>query len=332
MVAKVPVYSNDLSDLRWLQVKAASAGSGTLKGKTGVRLENGMLVVPNLEMSRGAVEVEIAATGPCYSGIAFRFADPLNFELAYAQPHTSGMWDAIQYDPVFHGSNTWQAFHGPGFQKKASVPTGEWFTFRVEFEGDRAWASVGEQAPLVVSHLARPVTAGGIGLWTYMPAYFRDLRVYESPLSEPPAAEPDASVPIGAITEWFAEGYGAVAAEPHGILLLSRYFPMALREVTLSRRFTLEQDCEVRMAFGFSDDLSLSVDGENIFAGVHLFKPTPDRAGRGYIQYGAIKVSGKLATGEHVVTAKLRVTEGFGWGLALSMEAEGLELLPAAAL
>lgn len=332
MSARVPVYTNDLVDLRWLQVKASVAVPGTLKGGNGIRLEDGMLLVPNLELSQGAVEVEIVGPGPCYSGIAFRFADPLNFELAYASPHSSGMWDAIQYDPVFHGSNTWQAFHGTAFQKKVSVPTGDWFTFRVEFEGTRAWASVGDQAPLVVSRLARPAGSGGIGLWTYRPAYFRNLRVYDTPLSEPPAAESDVPTPRSAVREWFAEGYGTVAVEPHGILLLNRYFPLALHEVTLSRRFTLEQDCEVKMAFGFSDDLSLAIDGEAVFAGTHTFKPSPDRAGRGYVQHGASRLSRKLGAGEHTVQAKVRATEGFGWGLAFSIEAEGLELLPASAL
>jgi len=47
--------------------------------------------------------VLIGADEPAYPGIAFRVADVLNFELAYAVPHVSGQWDALQYDPVFHG-------------------------------------------------------------------------------------------------------------------------------------------------------------------------------------------------------------------------------------
>ena len=335
MSSHTPVYAHDLSDLRWLAVKAASASSGTLKGKSGVRLEDGLLVVPNLDLSSGAVEVEIAGPGPCYPGIAFRLADPLNFELAYSQPHTSGLWDALQYDPVFHGSNCWQAFHGLAFQKKASVPTGEWYSFRVEFQGDMAWVSVGDQPPLLISHLARPVGSGSVGLWTYRPAYFRDLRVYSAPVSEPPSSESEASfppLPSGTVTEWFAEGYGVVATEPHGILLLNRYFPLALREVVLARRFVLERAAEVKMAFGFSDEADVTVDGQSVFAGTHTFKPSQDRAGRGYIQHGAHKASRKLPAGEHHLAVKVRNSEPFGWGLAFSIVAEDLKLVPAANL
>lgn len=361
MSSPVPVYQHDLSDLRWLSVKAEVASPGVLKGGKGIRLENGLLTIPNLDLSSGAVEVEIAAPGPAYPGIAFRIQDPLNFELAYTQPHCSGMWDAIQYDPVFHGSNTWQIFHGEAFQQKASMPTDDWYSFRVEFYGDWAMATIDGQPPLIVRGLARPADPGSVGIWTYLPAYFRNLRVYGAPMSgsePPPAGEAPGSpqstylaghqsmlvpdpvpprtsapkLPPGTVTEWFAEGYGVVKVEPHGILLLNRHFPLALREVTLSRRFVLEYDAEVRMEFGFSDDIAILMDGETVFAGSHTYRPTPDRAGRGYIQPGQYKAAKKLPAGEHAITVKLRNSEPFGWGLAFSMAAERLELLPANAL
>ena len=77
MSGPTPVYAHDLSDLRWLTVKASVASPGTLKGKAGVRLEDGLLIVPNLGLSSGAVEVEIAAPGPAYPGVAFRMADQI---------------------------------------------------------------------------------------------------------------------------------------------------------------------------------------------------------------------------------------------------------------
>ncbi|MGE5580312.1 MAG: hypothetical protein ACM3WU_09745 [Bacillota bacterium] len=366
MSSPAPVYQHDLSDLRWLAVKAEVASPGALKGKKGVRLENGLLTIPNLDLPSGAIEVEIAAPGPAYPGIAFRILDPLNFDLAYTQPHCSGLWDAIQYDPVFHGSNTWQVFHGEAFQQRASIPTGDWYSFRVEFQGNWARATIDGQPPLVVDGLARAEVPGSVGLWTYLPAYFRNLRVYGAPMSgsEPPRigapprsgeplqlsgptvaaglqsvlvdqASPRAAAPKfppGTVTEWFAENYGLVEAEQNGILLLNRYFPLTLKEVTLSRRFVLEHDAEMRMAFGFSDDIAILLDGETVFAGSHTYRPTPDRAGRGYVQPGQHKTTKKLPAGAHTVSVKVRNSEPFGWGLAFSMSAEGMELLPANAL
>ena len=95
------------------------------QGREALRLSGqgaSLAIIPDLFLSQGRVEVDIGSEGAAYAGIVFRLSDTLNYELAYAQPHTSGKWDAIQYDPVFHGSNTWQLYHGPGAQQVAQVP------------------------------------------------------------------------------------------------------------------------------------------------------------------------------------------------------------------
>ncbi len=353
------VYRNDLTSLRWLSVKASSASAGTFKTESGIRLENGLLTVPNLDLEDGAVLVDVAAPGPCYSGIVFRMSDFLNFELFYAQPHTSGFWDAIQYDPVLRGSNTWQIHHGLAYQQKAVVPTNEWYTLCVEFAGDKASAWVGNQSRLYVERLALSPCAGAIGLWTYLPAYFKNLRVYDGPVpdgvtaggqsqdgepvapsrenSQPrgPAAPIEASAsspPPNSILEWLAEGYGVIYAESNGIILLNRFFPVSLAEATLTRRFVLERPAEVRISLGFSDKATATIDGQEAFSGANTYKPTPDRAGRGYVQHGRYKFSKKLAQGEHSLSVRVGVTENFGWGLAATIAGDGLELLPARSL
>jgi len=337
MPDRAPVYTNDLADLRWLEVKASSATPTTFKGRNGVRLEDGMVVVPNLELESGALQVEIAAPGPSYPGVAFRIADDVNFELAYGTPHASGLWDALQYDPVFRGSNTWQLHHGPGFQKKASIPVGEWYDLTLEFREDKAWLCIGGQPPLFVPRLARPTRSGFIGLWTYRTAYFRDLKVYagsdrgtpDGPQAAAAAQDEIPASPPDTLMEWLVPGHGAVKCEPHGILLLNRYFDQSLGQVALSRTFVLERNTQVEMAFGFSDDLSLVLDGEIVFVGNNVFHGFADRAARGYVEHDAYRVSRAVAAGKHELLAKVRVTEGFGWGLALSLSAGGLELLPA---
>lgn len=356
MSSSVPLYSNDLSDLRWLEVRASAVASSTFKGRTGVRLDTGFVTVPTLDLESAVVEVEIAAPGPCYPGIAFRIAGETECDLAYVQPHASGQWDAIVYDPIFNGSNTWQLYHGPAFQKRASIPTKEWFDLRVEFAGEEASASVGSQPALLVPHLAHPARPGAIGIWTYRPAYFRNLRVFDNPgaggrvsglrqlgesgsasggASESPghdatgAAGGVAGLPPSLVTEWLVRGFGVVKCEPHGILVLNRYFPVTRREVTLSRIFVLDHDAEVVVSFGFSDEASLALDGEVVFTGSNTFKGFADRASRGYAELGAHRVAHSLMAGKHELTVKLGNTEPFGWGLALSVEAEGLSLLPA---
>jgi hypothetical protein len=192
-----------------LEIHAAQAEVITWRGREALRLEDGLALVPNHRVADASLAVQIGADEPAYPGIAFRVADALNFELAYAVPHVSGQWDALQYDPVFHGSNTWQVYHGPSYQGATQVPTGRWFRLKVDFSGARAAVSVDGQPPLVVERLAHPTATGLFGLWTYRPAYFCDLRVSTGDGLDIPQGEMP-SAAEGTVEAWFVEGYGVV--------------------------------------------------------------------------------------------------------------------------
>jgi hypothetical protein len=129
------LLENALTDLCDLEIRAAQAEVVTWQGREALRLENGLALVPGHRATEASMEVLIGADEPAYPGIGFRVADVLNYELAYAVPHVSGQWDALQYDPVFHRSNTWQVYHGPSYQGATQVPTGRWFRLRVDFQG-----------------------------------------------------------------------------------------------------------------------------------------------------------------------------------------------------
>jgi hypothetical protein len=317
----VPVQLQDL------RIQAQKAEHVHWQGCMALRLEDGLAIIPDLIVEDGCLEASIGVDGPAYPGIAFRLQDELNFELAYAVPHVSGQWDALQYDPVFHGSNTWQIFIGPGYQSTANVPTGEWFRLRVDFCGSRAAIRVDDQPPLVVERLAREIAAGSLGLWTYRPAYFCGLTVkpleFESWLpSELPPPIPDL---VGA---WFLEDYGVVTCEPNGKLNLNRFLPITVRSAALSRRFELNQYEELCFKFGFSDRLILDIDGKEIFSGEHTFKGFEDRAARGYVEAGMVPCIVQLNPGRHLLSATLEVSEPFGWGIVLGVESEALRWLP----
>lgn len=311
-----------------LDVHAAQAEAVTWQGREGLRLEDGLALVPDCRLADASIEVLIGVEGPAYPGVAFRVTDILNYELAYAVPHVSGQWDALQYDPVFHGSNTWQVHHGPSYQGAAEVPTGRWFRLRVDFCGSRAAISVDGQAPLVVERLAHPATAGLCGLWTYRPAYFCDLRASPCDGQGIPRGEVPRAAP-GTVEAWFVEGYGVVACEPHGVLNLNRYLPASVGQVRLVRRFEIGAQGAVTFECGFSDALSLELDGQAILSGEHTFKGFADRVARGYAEAGRQSIRQMVAAGRHCLTAVLGVSEGFGWGLTLAAHGEGLYWLPA---
>ena len=151
------IYESEVPDPTTLFIRDPQPEICHWQGRQALRLSGqgaSLLLIPELLLSQGWIEVDIGAEGTAYPGIAFRVLDCLNYELVYIQPHTSGMWDALQYDPVFHGSNTWQLYHGPGAQQRVDVPPQTWQRLRVEFQDQRAWIRVGEQEPLLVNRLA----------------------------------------------------------------------------------------------------------------------------------------------------------------------------------
>jgi hypothetical protein len=299
----------------------------TWQGHGALRMAGGLALWPGEPVGNVSIQVSVGADGPCYAGVAFHAADVANYELAYAQPHTSGRWDALQYDPVFHRSNTWQIYHGPSYQATTTVPTGRWFRLRVDTCGARAAISVDGQAPLVVEQLARGAEAGRLGLWAYRPAHFRDLRV--APCTGLGAAEGiTPSMPAGTIDAWFVENHGIVTVEFNGTLNLNRYLPLMVEKARLTRGFELPDEAQVDLDFGFSDELMLELDGEEIFAGTTTWSPTQEWADRGYVAHGSHTIRHRLVPGRHVLAAALRVTEGFGWGLTMTVNATGIRWLP----
>lgn len=324
-----PILENPLTDLSTLEILAERAEVVSWQGRTALRLENGLALLPDLSLADASLEVTIGVERAAYPGLAFRLADRLNFELAYPVPHVSGQWDALQYDPVFHGSNTWQLYYDAPYQRAAHVPVGQWFRFTLDFYAQRAALSVDGQPALVVEELAHPVRAGGVGLWTYLPAYFCDLRV--RPLAEPVSSTGQvASPPPDALTAWFAEGLGVIACEPNGVANLNRVLPVGLGPLRLTRRFELAAPAEMALSLGFSDALRLEVDGDTIFEGETHFKDFGERSGRGYAEAQGYSLRLPLEAGIHRLTATLKAAEPFGWGLTLAARATGLRWLPAA--
>ena len=319
---------NDMINLKDLEIRAAKAEAVTWEGRQAIRLEDGLALAPEARLKDASIEVLIGTEGPAYPGRAFRIADILNYELAYAVPHVSGQWDALQYDPVFHGSNTWQLYHGPNYQREAEVTIGRWFRLKVETFDHLAAISVDGGTPLVVAQLAHPVMAGRFGLWTFRPAYFSDMQISSCKGLEMPDSD-QYDTAQGIVESWFVEGYGVVTCEPNGVINLNRHFPISLKKARLVRQFETSESGEITLAFGFSDVLTLKLDDAVIFKGENKFTGFADRAARGYVELGMETVQKEIAPGKHILAAELEVTEGFGWGLTLAARGSDLHWLPA---
>ena len=321
------LFAHALDTLDGLEIPAGTARIVEEDGRKALELE-GLVLIPDLVLEDVGIEVEVFAPAPCYPGIVFRFADLGAFELAYAVPAVSGQSDAIQYDPVFNRSNTWQLHTGPAYQKQAAVPTGEWFTLRADVEGERAAIRVGDQPPLVVERLSHGQTTGRIGLWTFRPARFRNLSV-TSPRSFEDLSGEHPHAPEGAIDAWWLEGTGTLASEPNGVLNLHRYLPSSETEVRLVRHFAIDDETDLEVSFGYSDELRLSLDGELLFEGTHTFTGFDSEEARGWLRPLDNRLVRRTGAGRHTLEAVLRVTEPFGWGLIVTLGGGEVRLLPA---
>jgi hypothetical protein len=327
------LYEREVLDPKEFYLRDPAAEMVSWQGREALRFSGQgacLALLPDLSLTQGRVEVDIAAEGTAYPGIVFHASDTYNYELAYAQPHTSGKWDALQYDPVFHGSNTWQLYHGPGTQQVAQVPVNDWFRLSVEFRGQQAIVRVGDQTPLFVHRLAHGVPTGRVGLWTFLPAYFANLCLWDDLPDFARYSFPSApTLPVHTpLMEWFLEGYGAVTCEPSGILNLNRYLPVSVREVHLVREIEITEAGDFTFRIGFSDVLSLQVDEQVIFTGENLFHSSPNWIERGYVSLEGQQVSLALSQGRHRITANLQATEYFGFGLALKIEGGEYRLPP----
>ncbi|MDF2630849.1 MAG: hypothetical protein K0R39_4680 [Symbiobacteriaceae bacterium] len=316
----------EMTDLTRLELWDPTARTVEWQGRPALRLEAGFALLRDLAAAErdllvgdAVVEADLGVDpGGAYPGLAFRGPGPEAMELLYCQPHTSGQWDALQYDAVFHGSNTWQIYHGPWYQARAEVPAGRWITLQVELRAMTATARiVGDDAPpLVVPRLAHGNAVGRMGVWTFRPAHFAEVRV--RPLAGAPGVAQATAPPApDLVTEWHLEGQGPVTAEPNGILNLNRYLPVSDQPAVLQRAFTVGSSGEVQLRFGFSDEIRLLVDGAEVFAGAHRFTGFADRRSRGYIEPDAYRLPLRLTPGRHTLTAELAVREPFGWGIVL---------------
>jgi hypothetical protein len=314
------------------------------RGRPALYLAGGpALFGDEIDLTDFALEVELGSPGPAaYVGAVFRAVDAENYELVYTQPHTSGRWDAIQYDPVFNGSNTWQVYNGPLFQAPADVPTGEWYRLGIEVHGGQAFVRVGDaaQPQLRVRRLQHDGHTGRIGLWAYQPGYFSRLALEPlPPLREAPmAAVVGESPPY--VSEWAIFGpvpsrqrpsgdwsdWRRVAVEEHGVLNLNRYMAKGSSE-TVAYAYAeahVSGNAEAMALFGFSDRLRLWISNELVYEGEnHWDDSVPGIAGSGYIRADAERVAVKLRSGWNPVLAEVTVDEPFGWGLILRFEAAG---------
>ena len=169
----------DFSSNEWKTLGSVEVKEFDSKLSTCISDGTGIAYLDGIDFQNGIIECDLfSPSRKAYLGIVFRIGSLANFEYIYFQPHTSGKWDAVQYDPIFNMSATWQLYNGKSYQAVANIPTKEWFHVKIEVVDDSAKVFLDNNPNSVLSvKLKHDYIAGGVGVCSYHPAIFANLKI-----------------------------------------------------------------------------------------------------------------------------------------------------------
>jgi hypothetical protein len=312
-------------------------------------LERGIALMPDVQLADGTIEFDVAIHGHNgFAGVLFRGESQHDYELIYLRSHRSRQWDALQYTPMFSGQEAWQLYAGQGYNGVAELPANRWVHVRVEVAGYEARVFIDNAATpqLVVTDLKRAWARGRVGLWGRSgAANFSNVTVTPVERSAP-ARRAVAPAGDGVITRWSisqsfvaakidrdrlpaALTWESVPAEQSGIVnIASHRHPVVRgtadaaddgRDTVFARTVLRSSRAQrVRLSFGYSDDVTVFLDGQPLFSGRsgYLLR---DGSALGTLSLGPDALFLDLSAGRHELV--FAVSEAFGgWGVAARLE------------
>lgn len=309
-------------------------------GQESVYLD-GHAYLRNVSFENGTLEVDVAPnTDRGFAGLTFRDTGDGNYEEVYLRMHKSGLPDAMQYNPFYHGESNWQLY--PQHQAAEEFRTTSWNHLRLVINGTRmeAYLNGADSPSLVVEHLRHEAQPDGVGIRALFGNHFANFR-YTPQEASHSAPAPAAETPSGTITEWQLSpafttrqmpmneypdvdqlAWKPVTTEANGLLPISRYRQKASRgnfeantEDVVWVKHTINADQETRQKFYFdySDRIHVYLNGSPVFAGNNAFRS------KGALFRGDIAAEGnalyldlKKGKNELLVAVAERAN---GWGL-----------------
>lgn len=351
----------DPRDSRWTFSREARAT--THEGEDVLYLRRGSALRRDVRFGEGTIEFDVYPTDErAFLGVLFRIPEAGHIEDIYFRLHKSKLPDAIQYSPDYRGRGQWQLYHGPSATAAAPYRPATWQRIRIEVLGDRAAVFVGadtEEPQLVVDRLRAGVGEGYIGFWGNFPgaeeddpptALLRNVTIrhgttsYDFPRIER-ERESTGTIRAWGISEPFvrrdsvirelppeklAAGWRTVQAEPSGLVPFDRHVDRPEGGVAaVLAGVTLRSDAErvVPLDLGFSDDVSVFLNGRLLYSGVHSFSHNFPRR-QGLITLDQATLYLPLRAGENRLVAAVSEIFG-GWGvMARIEERDGLVVEP----
>jgi len=267
-------------------------------GQSAVR---GGAVLKGVVFTDGVIEFDMAVTEQRgFPGVAFRMQDDANTEIFYIRPHSPNKPDALQYAAVFNGITGWQLGNGPGYTTASDIPHGEWLHVKLEVAGSqaRAYFRDMDRVALRIPHLEHGAGGGGIALRGAPggAVHFANFRfVARDDLDLGPT--PIRAEREGRIVDWELShlmrttdinryvapssqdlgevDWQSVTSEADGVVNIARYVQKSRQEVgvVVARATIVSEDPRrSHLRFGYSDEVSLFLNGELVFSGDAAFR------------------------------------------------------------
>jgi len=268
--------------------------NGKIVEHLGRQALTGIAFLKDLDFQNGIIEVDIAVDGTrSYPGINFRIQSPQNYEKFYMRPHRAGLYpDALQYSPVTNGITEWQMWNGAGYTTGAAIPENEWIHLKIEVNGTRAkiYLNNDEQPALDIYDLKHGLSSGTIGL-NGPSAFFSNFSYRETENLDFGAPQ-TIHYPTGMVMDWeitqpfkitqadFEKTpqqqdledieWQNAKADRSGLVNIGKYYGMQGREpvCVFARTYIYADEDKVKeYKFGYSDAVSIFLNGEIIFFG-----------------------------------------------------------------
>jgi hypothetical protein len=328
-------------DGRW-QIEAEASSIEDYLGQPALKIFGGSAMLPSVQAVEGVIEFDIAVTEVRgFSGARFRQQDALNFEHFYIRPHQSGKPDANQYTPVFDGSTGWQLYYGEDYASPVTYRFNEWMHVKLVFQDFSTDVYIDSEEPVLrVRKMKRAKAAGSVGVdaSSFSPAWFANFEFSSLPTDYQFAAIEEKVPPMSAetVSTWrvsdrfdadlvtdtsvltdtfIAErSWASLNTEPTGIANIGRLGGNKPGMNTVIARLVVnaERDQIKGLSFGYSDAVSVYVNGTRLYSGANMYES------RDYRYLGTIglfdEVYLPLKAGDNEVW--LAVSEAFGgWGV-----------------
>lgn len=357
LAASTPARELPFTDAAW-KTTDPKARVESLGGRNALRLTTGMSIRRDVDLTDGTIEFDLWSTGErAFAYLHFRMQSEAESEAIYFRLHKSRLPDAIQYDPFYQKLGNWQLFHGPESTAAADLQAGRWMHVRLVLSGEKAALFLGDsrEPALVVPRLARGGKGGFIALRSFLganiqgdvepPSSFANVVVrpdvvdfdFSNVVEKPAPALPGlvtqyrfspafspAEGPLRVLpaTLGAPEGWQLVKSLKSGLVVIGSQvrIPDGLKRYGTVAAFRVRaaQSGVRRLRLGFSDEVSVFLNGQLLFSGDQRYIFNFPRQ-EGLIHLDQASLYLPLKQGDNEI--RLAISEVFGgWGVVAQFE------------